>query len=131
MRRSDHSRDLGLVLLVVWGLAVLVVLPVGATVLASNDLGMFLVSSLIFGPLALLLWLGGRRDDRRRPSAGFARRAGVMATVAGLLLVLSGVVAVTGGDLWIALWWSGVLGLVLARTWGAFDGVTGRSAAGG
>src|SRR5690349_14784036 len=92
-------------------------IPVIAVVV-DDDLGLFLVTALTLGPLAVLLARSGARDDGRRPSPGFGRRAPVLVAVAGAFAALAVVAAVVDNQVWLPCFWIGVFTSALARSWG-------------
>jgi hypothetical protein len=105
------------VVLVLWALGCLGI-PFLALVISDADPGVFIVTAVTLGPLALLLASSGRRDDHRPPSAGFSRRAPTLAVVAGIFAILAVVAAGFGNRAWLPCFWLAVFGLALARSWG-------------
>lgn len=93
-------------------------IPVLAVLVDDTDLGVFIVTAMVFGPLAILLARSGSGDDQRQLSAGFARRAGAVAIWGCVFVLVAMVAAVAGNSGWIPCFWIAVFLFALARSWG-------------
>ena len=110
-------RRSGPVVLILWALGWLA-LPFLALFINSADIGLFIVTTILFGPLAILLARSGSRDDGRQPSQGFARRSSGLIVVAFALAALALVAGVVGNPSWLLCFWIAVFSFALARSWG-------------
>ena len=107
----------GPLVLILWAVGWLAI-PFLALVIDDENLGVFIVTAIMFGPLAFLLVRSGSRDDGRKPSSGLRRRSRGLAVVACALAVLTATAAVVGNPGWIACYWIAVFAFSMALSWG-------------
>ncbi len=104
-------------MLLIWFVAMFSI-PLLAWFIDDVDVGVFVTTSLLLGPLAFLLARSGARDDGEQPSAGFAQRAPSVMTIGWVFGALALVAAGFGNPAWSLCFWMAVFAFALARSWG-------------